>query len=53
MSEELSKVRIRNPDFMPRLDIIKANDRPDTAVYIRQKLNALREVYSCEFTDTF
>lgn len=32
------------PNFTPRLDIIMANDRLDTAIYIKQKLNALRKV---------
>lgn len=31
--------------FRPRLAIIKANDRADTAIYIRRKLEALAKVF--------
>jgi 5,10-methylene-tetrahydrofolate dehydrogenase/methenyl tetrahydrofolate cyclohydrolase len=43
---EYGDVRLMHPNFIPRLDIIKANNRADSTTYVRQKLRALTEVSS-------
>lgn len=42
--QEVERSKSQFPCFIPRLDIIKANNRPDTEIYIRQKMNALGKV---------
>ena len=34
--------------FQPSLDIIKANNRPDTTIYVRRKLEALSNVHTMQ-----
>lgn len=41
---QYARLAALNPALRPRLDIIKANDREDTAIYVRRKLCAIKHV---------